>query len=92
MKAEAAEVLALRALEWLVGNDELFGIFQGASGVTLDDLRRAAGDQDMLISVLDFISMDDAWVISASESLKMDPTEFVRLREALPGGGRPHWT
>lgn len=87
-----AEILALKALEWLVGNDELFPVFQGASGATVESLRSATDDGDLLISVLDFICMDDQWVIAASESLKIEPLEFAGIREALPGGGRPHWT
>lgn len=92
MNEEAAEILALKALEWLVGNDELFPVFQGASGASVESLRTGVQDGDLLISILDFICMDDRWVLAAAEDLNIEPMAFVQIREALPGGGRPHWT
>ena len=60
MQQEAAELIAVKALGWLAGNDDLMPVFLGATGSSADDLRAQANDPAFLISVLDFLTMDDA--------------------------------
>ncbi len=38
---EQAETLAIQALGWMAGNDEVLGQFMAASGASIDDLRAA---------------------------------------------------
>lgn len=92
MTPEAAEVLALRALSWLAGNEELLPIFMGATGATLDDLRERTDDPDFLASVLDFIAMDEAWLVGFCAQENLAPEAPGQARAALPGGMLPHWT
>ncbi|MBV0911393.1 DUF3572 domain-containing protein [Anianabacter salinae] len=92
MKPEQAEIVALRALEWLAGEDDLLPVFLGASGASEDDLRARAGDADFLIAVLDFITMDDAWVRSFCDKERLAYDLPLRARHALPGGEAVHWT
>ncbi|AXI45912.1 DUF3572 domain-containing protein [Sulfitobacter sp. SK012] len=89
---ESAEVLALQALTWLVGNDELWPVFQGSSGASQEDLRKSAGDPAFLIGVLDFLMMDDAWVISFCDSVTVPYERVFEARQMLPGGAQVHWT
>jgi hypothetical protein len=37
MSPENAETIAIRALGWLAGNEDLLGTFMGASGTSADD-------------------------------------------------------
>lgn len=92
MKQESAETIALQALAWLAGHDELLPVFLGATGGSLDDLKSRATDPEMLVSVLDFICMDDAWVTEFCASAELEPHLPMAAREALPGGARVHWT
>lgn len=92
MTQEAAETLALQALAWLAGNDELLPVFLGATGAGLDDLRGRAADPDFLASVLDFIAMDDAWLVGFCAQAEVPPEAPMQARAALPGGHLPHWT
>lgn len=89
---EKAEQLALRALAWLVGNDELLPVFMGATGAAAGDLKVRAGDPDFLASVLDFLTMDDAWVMAFCDAEGLDYTSPMLARAALPGGQIPDWT
>ncbi|WP_425043957.1 DUF3572 domain-containing protein [Primorskyibacter sp. S87] len=87
-----AETLSLRALTWLVGNEDLLPVFLGASGATEADLRARAGDRDFLLSVLDFLMMDDAWIIGFCDAQNV-PYEHPNLaRAALAGPAGMHWT
>lgn len=92
MKQESAEAIALQALAFLIGDDELRGVFMGATGASADDMRSRAGDPEFLISVLDFLMMDDAWVMRFCDAGGLDYTAPQTARQALPGGAQVHWT
>lgn len=89
---DAAETVALKALAWLAGDDDLLPVFMGASGVTEGDLRAGAGDPAFLGAVLDFLLMDDAWVIRACDATGIAYADLAAARAALPGGAQMHWT
>ncbi|KJZ19684.1 DUF3572 domain-containing protein [Loktanella sp. S4079] len=92
MDHERAQVIALQALGWLVGNDELCPVFLGATGGSADDLREKAGDPAFLASVLEFITMDDAWVMAFCDTIDLPYDSPLRARYALPGAEAVHWT
>ena len=89
---ETAQIVGLQVLGWLVGNDDLLPIFQGASGAGDEDIRQGADDPAFLGAVLDFVLMDDAWVVAACDSLKLDYASLSQARQALPGGEQVNWT
>ena len=92
MQQEAAETEALKALAWLTGQDELLPVFLGSTGATEADLRSRIDDPAFLASVLDFLMMDDAWVIDWAAATGNRPETIMALRAALPGGDLPNWT
>ena len=92
MKREAAETVGVQALGWLAGNDELLPVFLGSTGASLDDLRAGAGDAAFLGSVLDFVMMDDVWVVAFCDAAGLPYALPMQARAALPGGGEVHWT
>ena len=92
MNRDAAEVLAIKALGWIAGNDELSGAFLGASGAAADELRERAGDPEFLGFVLDFLLADEDALLAFSESADVQPDAPMRARAALPGGDLPNWT
>lgn len=92
MKQETAETIALQALAWLAGNDELLPVFLGASGACEADLRAGAADPAFLGSVLDFLTMDDAWVVDFCDNVGLGYEIPMRARQALPGGAQMNWT
>ncbi len=89
---ELAEVLALQALAWLVGHDDLLPLFLGATGATPQDLRARTGDPALLIAVLDFLMTEDAWLIAFCDASGQSYEAPERARQLLPGGARVHWT
>lgn len=90
--SDSAETFALKALTWLASNDELLPVFLGASGASVDDLKSQATDPAFLASVLDFIMMDDAWVIELCDTLGAKYEDPMKARYALPGSEQVHWT
>lgn len=92
MNRENAETIGLKALAWLARNDELLPVFLGSTGASLDELRSRAGEAEFLGPVLDFILMDDDWVLAFSEAAVIDPSDLLAARQVLPGGEAVHWT
>lgn len=92
MQQDAAETVALQALAWLAGNEELLPVFLGATGASESDLRAGATDPAFLGAVLDFLTMDDAWVVAFCDSAGLDYAQPLVARQALPGGAQLHWT
>lgn len=89
---ETAETLALQALAWLVGNDDLMPVFLGSTGASESDLKARASDPLFLGAVLDFVMMDDAWVVRFCDDHKLPYDRIMQARAALPGGEQVNWT
>lgn len=92
MNQEVALTVALRGLGWLAGNEDLMPVFLGATGASLDDLRQRAEDPEFLSSVLDFLMMDDAWIVGFCDAEGLSYETPQRARQALPGGTETNWT
>ncbi len=89
---KTAEILAIEALGWLANEEDMLGVFLGASGLSRAELRARAGDPDLLAAVLDFLLMDDALVLGFAAASGRAPDSVARARQALPGGDAPAWT
>ncbi|MFW8594868.1 DUF3572 domain-containing protein [Cribrihabitans neustonicus] len=92
LSADKAETLALTALAWLAANEELMPVFLGATGASEADLRARAAEPEFLGSVLDFLSMDDAWVIAFCDAQGLPYEMPMQARMSLPGGAQVNWT
>jgi len=87
-----AERIALQALGFLARHEDLLSVFMGATGVGQAELVANAGDPDMLAAVLDFVMMDDAWVLACAREIGVAPEHLASARSGLPGGDVPNWT
>jgi hypothetical protein len=93
MTPELAETLAVQALTWLIGEDDLRDVFLGASGASEQDLRNGVLNPVFLGSLLDFICMDDAWIIRFCDENGISNYMHPKMaRQALPGGEQANWT
>ena len=92
MSRESAEVVGLKALEWLMGNEDVFSVFMGSSGASANDVRNGATDPSFLGAVLDFVLMDDSWVQSMCDSTGLAYDRPMMARAMLPGGEAVNWT
>ncbi|KHA52939.1 DUF3572 domain-containing protein [Sulfitobacter geojensis] len=89
---ESAETLGLQVLGWLVADEDLMPVFQGSTGVSEADIRARAADPQFLGAVLDFLMMDDAWVIRFCDAHSVPYERIMQARAALPGGEQVNWT
>ncbi|MBI1262301.1 MAG: DUF3572 family protein [Rhizobiales bacterium] len=92
MNRDSAELIAIQALGFLAGDEDLLGAFLDLSGLAGDELRERATEPAFLVSVLDFILMEDERVLRFCESTGMDPQLPAQARRTLPGGEVVEWT
>ena len=92
MQQEQAEIISLQALGWLAGHEELCPVFLGATGTSGEELSARATDPAFLASVLEFVTMDDAWVVQFCDSVGLAYDKPLRARYALPGAEQVNWT
>ena len=92
MSPDLAQTIALQALGWLASNEELCPLFLGSTGGAVDELRARATDPAFQASVLEFLTMDDAWVIAFCDAHDMKYDQPLMARYALPGAETVHWT
>ena len=90
--AHAAETLALKALTWILAQEDLLPVFLGATGSNEADLRDRVQDPEFLASVLDFLLMDDAWIIQFCDAEALGYELPMQARAQLPGGAQINWT
>jgi len=92
LSQEAAEVFSINVLGWLAGQEEIVPLFLGASGASESDLRTRIADPEFHLSVLDFLMMDDQWIISCCDDLGVPYERISQARQSLPGGAEVSWT
>ena len=92
MDTEIAETRALEVLTWVLSEDDLIQVFMSSTGASQNDLRSNTLSHEFLISILDFVLMDDGWVISCSTFLNIDPAEINTIKSSLDGGREVNWT
>ncbi|SMX37281.1 DUF3572 domain-containing protein [Octadecabacter ascidiaceicola] len=92
MIPERAEHIAILALGWLATNEELLPLFLGSSGAAAEDIRAQAENPAFLGSVLEFLTMDDVWVVAFCDMNTLKYEEPLMARYALPGAQVVHWT
>lgn len=92
MNKSSAEQIAANALLYVSETDDLMQVFLGSTGASVDDVKASASSPEFLGSVLDFLMMDDAWVVGFCDAHGLSYDMPMRARAALPGGEAMHWT
>ena len=64
MKRDRAETIAIKALTFIAGDQDLMGAFLAQSGLSPDELRESLNEPGFLIGVLDFLLMEDERVLA----------------------------
>lgn len=92
MQQENAHIIGVKALGWIAAQDSVFEAFLDTTGAKVEDLRRQADDPGFLAQVLDFVMLQDEWVIDFAADSAMAPEQVVAARAVLGGGDMMHWT
>jgi hypothetical protein len=80
---ESAQALAIEVLAYLASDPTSLERFMSLSGLDVDDLRRAAAEPGFFVGVLDFLSSDEALLLSFAANAGRDPAAIERARQIL---------
>lgn len=92
MQQENAQIIGVNALGWIAGQESIFEAFLGNTGARIDDLRAQAGEPEFLAQVLDFVMLQDEWVLEFAAAVSIAPEQVATARMVLGGGDMRHWT
>jgi hypothetical protein len=92
MQQESAQIVALQALGWIAGDGEVLQSFLAATGAGEGDIAVRAQEVEFQGAILDFLLMDDAWVVRFCDTVGLAYTVPMAARMALQGGEPMAWT
>ena len=85
MNHESAEILALKALSYVVGDEAALRTLLTQTGLTGEEMRSAAGTREFQAGVLDFLTRHEDHLIAFCESEELKPDSLVRAHGLLTG-------
>jgi hypothetical protein len=80
-----AETLALSALAATLSDERRAQRFLDLSGIDTDELRRRAGDPQLLAALLRFLEAHEPDLLSVAEDIGVAPASLVDARRSLEG-------
>ena len=92
MQQQSAENLSQDVLLWLTRHEDLLPVFLNATGSDIPSVRAGFEDPELLAAGLDFLWLDDAWVIAFCQDHDLPLSAPSEARAVLPGGAAVHWT
>ena len=84
LSAADAEVIALKAIAWILADDEICSRFMGVTGCDPDAMRQQMGQPAFLGAALDFLLGDDASVLAFAAHEGIAPELPMLSRHFLP--------
>ena len=90
MPSDDAQTIALKALTFVLADDDARRRFVGQTGLDGESLRAQAGEEAFLGGMLDFLLADEALLLRFCEVSDLTPEAPCRARAALPGA-TPEW-
>ena len=82
---EAAEALAVQALNFLATDPERLSRFLGVTGLDPASIRQAAGESGFLAGVLAYLSGDEALLVAFAAEAGIKPGAVDRAHHLLAG-------
>jgi uncharacterized protein DUF3572 len=82
----AAEQVAIRALEYLAADGERLGRFLALSGLGPQTIRTAARDRQFLAGILEYVTGDERLLVAFAATIEIPPEHVVGAHAILAGG------
>ena len=80
---EAAEIVAIQALNFIAGEPQQLGLFLAETGIGPHNLRASAADPAFLSAVLDFVLREEATMMAFARACGLHPTHIAAASKVL---------
>jgi hypothetical protein len=84
------EDIAIRALVWIAGNEQMMHRFLDLSGIDASQIRQAAQEPAFLAGVLQFILAHEPTLNEFAAAENLHPSAVGQALKSLPGGERSY--
>jgi hypothetical protein len=81
---EEAQTIALKAIAFIAGDEDLLPRFVALTGCGADDIRQRIDDPAFLGGVLDFVLADEPTLLAFAEAEELSPETPMAARARLP--------
>ena len=78
-----AEIVALRALAWIVADDQLGPRLLATTGLEVADLRTRAADPQVLAAVFDFLAANEPDLVACADAIGLKPADIATARAEI---------
>ena len=80
---DEAETIALSALSYITGHEEVLGRFLAMSGLEPGTIRDAAASPGFLAAILDYVASDEPLLIALAKELDAKPERIMEAHLTL---------
>jgi Protein of unknown function (DUF3572) len=80
---DEAETIALAALSYITGHEEVLGRFLAMSGLEPGTIRHAAASPGFLAAILDYVASDEPLLIALAKELDTGPERIMEAHRTL---------
>lgn len=87
-----AQALALQALTWMMADSDMLQGFMAQSGASPEMFGELVTSRAFLVSVLEFLTSDDAHVLAFTQPLGLEPIMPLEALRQLQGQAGRNWT
>ncbi|MAS08330.1 MAG: hypothetical protein CL534_27065 [Ahrensia sp.] len=85
------EAVAVTALGWIAGNEDMLNRFLALTGIEAGQIRHAAAEPGFLAGVLDFLLAHEPSLMAFCNETETDPDLVQHAREELLGNPGDEW-
>ncbi|NCP61961.1 MAG: DUF3572 domain-containing protein [Alphaproteobacteria bacterium] len=82
---EYAELIAVKAVQYLAQNPDALGGFLAYAGIGPADLKTAISSPEFLAGTLDYMMTDEPILLDFAGTMELSPQDIVKARLCFPG-------
>lgn len=82
---ETSQLIAIKGLQYLAGDEEQLGRFLNLTGCNLADLRQNAGSPEFLAGILEFFMGNEPTLLAFCAQHSIDPEAIAGAQQRLAG-------
>jgi hypothetical protein len=87
MTPDTATSIAISGLQYIAGDEEQLTRFIALTGISPDEMRKAAGTESFLIAILEFFMGDEPTLLAFTASQNIDPSDVQKALYTLSPPG-----
>lgn len=85
MNQELADIIALKAVTYLLSDEKRISWLLGETGLDVTALKKSPDSPELLAGILDFLLAHENILLDFAQTSEVDPTAIYKIRPLFPG-------